>query len=481
MGKTIITKEEDKVCMEEDVLELFHADKHNEVIVSLKPILESGNFNLKHHFIFAQSLYFIKDYTTALASFEYVIRELSHHTPTEFFQMARDTQQRLHPNKPEIFWQGCSDDVSKKFQRSFFFLTQRNLPEALLYFHEGSSIIFKNIKEKEIWDNSFDVIARAFLGMELGHIDYEPKFCKKIIASGKGWSGSGAIFDYFSEFENVVAIPVETQYIESNKGILNLLQKAGNKDEFSFALLEFFFHCMLGYSEYQDAESFKIFNGPRSLYESELSEVYALNAFEISKLIAITLITPSENLQNEIKFLCNQIVNRLAVLNFAEQAEYVLLDNVIHVSNIEVVNIIEDVSIFCVLRDPRSNYASLNRNQGALNKSCEEYIEFEKRTFPELLQKLDTCISQNENNFKRKVFKVQFEEFVISENYRINLAHQIGLNTNLHKKHSRFKPWESMKNVLLHESYPKQREIEEIKNSLREYCFEPCLETQKND
>ena len=70
---------------------------------------------------------------------------------------------------------------------------------------------------------------------------------------------------------------------------------------------------------------------------------------------------------------------------------------------------------------------------------------------------------------------VQFEKFVLSEQYRQALAERLGIRTDQHKRHSYFKPWESARNVLLHEEYPNQNEIEFIRQELSEYCYEPCV------
>jgi tetratricopeptide (TPR) repeat protein len=458
-----------------EVHELFFANKHNEVISILKPIINSNSGTIEQHYLYAQSLYYTKNYDVALGSFEYVIREMSHRTPVEFYQMTRTTLEKLNEVDQNLFWNKCSDKPSKIFQKSFIALVEGDLSSSSLYFSEGANIVFSKEKEKELWKRSFDIVAYAFLGLAQSEINYEPRFCKKIFVSGKGWSGSGAVFDYLREFENVIGIPVETQYIESNKGISNLIKNSKDKKDFSLALLDFFYHCMLGYCEYQDSESFKIFFGPRSIMESELSLTYSINAHEISKLIALTLMNFSEPSGQELKTLYNQIVNRLAINDLAGGDTYALLDNVIHISNIDIINVLEDVSVFCTFRDPRSNYVSLSRKRAVFNQSCEEFIEQELKSYPRLLEKINDCTKNIDPNSKRKVFKVQFEEFVLSDEYRKYLAHQIGLDLRLQHKHKYFKPWESARNVMLHQEHEKQDEIDKIKLALMDYCVEPSI------
>lgn len=52
---------------------------------------------------------------------------------------------------------------------------------------------------------------------------------------------------------------------------------------------------------------------------------------------------------------------------------------------------------------------------------------------------------------------------------------RLGLCHQSQKRFLHFKPWESMRNVVLHQEHPDQKGIRLIEEELREYCVEPAV------
>jgi hypothetical protein len=468
------------IGIENDAGSLFKDKEYQRVIDILKPFIESGVDSCNIHRLYAESLFFENRYVDSLDSFQHCLKKLSVLCPFGLYQKARSVIGR-HPDAKvrAAFWNGCTDAESRIFNNSLAELSVGNFQSARLFFLTGASLVFKSQEEIDLWMQSFDVIASALNNESVPVIHTEHKAIRKLMVSGKGWSGSGAVFDYFMEFGNVAAVKGESQLIENSLGLKNLIKKSSEKKLFSCAVLDFFFYCVLGYAEMKESGSFKSFRQAREIIRSEMSLNYAREVCNVSHFIAACLVCDPSLFQKKVKMLVNQVIDRLVVGSVASENEFVLLDNAIHISALDIVDWIDHLTIFCTLRDPRSNYVALVREFSGFDKSCEEYITQEINIFPRLVNIIESHMKKCSEISHRKVFKVQFEEFVLSEPYRQSLALAAGLDLARQKKHSRFKPWASARNVMLHEEHDKPHEIKAIEHALSEYCFVPTIKPLK--
>lgn len=464
------------IGVEREAASLFKDKKYQQVIDCLKPFIERGVESCNIHQLYAESLFSEKKYADSLGSFQHCLKNLSVSCPFGLYQKARSVIGRNPDVKVRnAFWNGCTDNESLVFNDSLAELSAGNFESARGFFLTGANLVFKSQKEIDLWMQSFDVIALALDNKSLPDIYIEHKSVKKIIVSGKGWSGSGAVFDYFTEFGNVADVKGESQLIENQFGLRNIIAKSSEKTIFTSAVLDFFFYCVLGYATMRGPESFKSFRQAREIIGSEMSLHYAMEVCGVSHLIAACLVCDPCLFQRKLKQLVNHVIDRLVVGTVADESEFVLLDNAIHISALDIVEWIDNLSIFCTLRDPRSNYVALLREFPGFDKSCKEYIAQEINLFPRLITIIETQMKKSSETAHRKVFKVQFEEFVLSESYRQSLALAVGLDLSGQKTHSRFKPWASVRNIMLHEEHDKPHDIKLIELALSEYCFVPTV------
>ena len=155
-------------------------------------------------------------------------------------------------------------------------------------------------------------------------------------------------------------------------------------------------------------------------------------------------------------------------------AKTVLFDNLIHAYNLDAVPALDDLSMFCAFRDPRSNYVARIRENKRFSGTVESFVQSYRKMrvrIDRLLEQVEDELAQDTTSTTR-VHTVQFEEFVLSRACRQDLAQKAGLDLAQHDEYAFFKPWESRKNVFLHETHDNPDEIAYIARELPEYCVD---------
>lgn len=296
------------------------------------------------------------------------------------------------------------------------------------------------------------------------------------IVSGMGWSGSGAVYDYLKEFDDIVAIKGETPYIEGSQSLRKIYSVLLSDKKLKERIFDFFFYTLIGHCYYKDAGDFKLFKLARGKLLSDKYDQY-VEAVQGWCVLARSLCAA----QGEERFRLFQTLSDYTVTKFSvgldiPEGQIALLDNVVHIQHSsECINFLNNATIFCTFRDPRSNYVALLREAGHYNSSVAAYIEERKDRIPRLLQTYQSARKAANESSGKAVEMVRFEQFVLSESYRQELAGQLGLDLGKQTKHRYFKPWESMRNIILHQEHPNQDEIKLIEKELGEYCYEPCI------
>lgn len=455
---------------------LFDAKNYCSCIAVIDAALQQGFDDINLYKLHAESLFANNEFLKSLDSFQYCIKVLSTKCPYGLQVKANTAVDKtLNNAEKEIFYRICSDSVSLVFNDARKSLIQRDFLSSREYFMKGASTVFNNSDEKKLWIDAFEFMVIALQTGSVPNFDYSKKKTKKILVSGVGWSGSGAIYDFFSEFENVKAIRGESQLLEGVQGIINLVMKIGDSDGFVIAAIDFFFYAMLGYSEWKNSNTFKMFYFVRQRLESKRSLEYVLDVKVVSYLLSLCLIAHPKKFDLRFKEFTNESINRLAVDCDVAENEFALLDNVIHIWNVHLIEYFDDISIYCAFRDPRSNYVALLKENSGYVTSCDNFINEMKKKLP-IFRKRVAAVDKNFDGASgRKIFVIQFEEFVLSALFRDELIARSGLDSAQQNKHSKFRPWESARNVMLHHEYEKPEEINKIAAALADYCYEPCI------
>ncbi len=457
---------------------LFAAKDYRGCVAELDALVQAGGAPVDMHRLYAEALYKQKKYEEALPSFAECLRTWSVDTPISFFQMARSAAGKALDDAGAIaFWRQCSDTSSVVFERARAGLLAGDFAGAAGLFMTGTATIFANVEERAAWEQSFAFLLEALKNKTVAPYHYEPRTVRKFIVSGLGWSGSGAVYDYLREFSEVQAIPGETRFLEGGTGIKQILSAASRPDLFPEAVINFFFFSLLGYAEMTHHSAFKSLRFARKFMASKYARLYAENVTCIAYLLARCLAECDDKkaLDTNLAHLVNETTNRIVVGPDFDTGKIALLDNVIHISKIKLAPHIDDLDIFCTFRDPRSNYAALIAEHSGFDSDIDEFIS----GFAARLPKMNASITRAQKSVRKgshtTIHRVQFEEFVLSESYRLSLARSLGLKVSDQKKHSRFKPWESMRNVILHQTYDKPEEIKKIEDALGDYCYEPSV------
>jgi hypothetical protein len=386
------------------------------------------------------------------------------------YQMARTAIGKLNKvtsERKKMFYQFSDKPALEagKIIKNIFAGEQH--PVLIKQFSEFSQGILNDPEIAQVWIASFEKLLLIISGKKVSDFSLSPPRLR-IFVSGMGWSGSGAVYDFLKEYNNMEPIPGEYACLEQSRGFKDFLKLKDDKNDLKKTCIEFFFLHMLGYAPLYAAMDFKSARIARK-HSQRKDDAFLLSyAQNCSKLVLAMSILFDEtgdfrDMDSRLKLFANEIIENLMTTNM-DPAKIPLFDNCIHIRSIHILKYVQDAIILCSVRDPRSNYVALKRESKAFNKPIEkfasDYKNYRKKYFNEK-------ILQNP-----RVKVVQFEEFVSSESYRKNLALELGLDLRLREKFKYFKPWESFRNTQLHLDYENQDEIRYIEEHLPEYCYD---------
>ena len=466
----------DLKIIRESAQKKFDAKEYDSCLLLLEPHMSADNISTKEHKLYAEALFAKKDFAGALPSFQHNLRALGIKCGYSFFQKARTAVRKanLPKNEQKKFWESCANPKSKDFIDSMQELFERNYTLAEKKLECGLKEIYQDDEIIGIWKESFLYLKTAMLGSDI-HIE-QPATIQKIIVSGMGWSGSSAFYDYFLEFDEISSLQGEMPFIESVYGLKNIFNSVGDTTQFINSCILFFYYSMLGHGKIQSAEIFKSFRKTAKRIKELGPLVYAQKSRQVAKRIArcINLTGKNNSILCELSNLSTEVINQFATTD--QSARFILLDNDIHISAITLIKYIPDSYVLCSFRDPRSQYVALTREFPGFSQTCDEFIESiaEKRKQADVdIEKTNQVLL--ESGSTSRIQKIEFEEFVLSERYRDDLARSIGLDISKRKKHSHFKPWESMRNICIHQEHLITEDIKKIETALRDYCREPSV------
>ncbi len=419
----------------------------------------------------AEIAYAREDWNQAALLFADICRKSEEKASPRLFTRLRNAIDHTtdKENRNDI-WKSTCSKRGQKAELSSSKLVNGNYEESLEIFSSLVEEIFNDDKTRRLWIDSFkclqDCIRKDFLSLGCKEKYSKEIFpYKKVIVSGMGWSGSGAIYDYFREFRSVFPIPDELKFIQSDPGLYSLWKKSNNVDLFNKELLSFFNLCLMGFGAYRNWQSAIAAFFARSM---SLSRKHLLYARGINRFCREAKKSYVDHVFDKNKFrnMANIIWDTVASFKGANKSNIVLFDNIIHTWKIEAIDFLSNTHVFCSFRDPRSNYVALLQESPLFVDTVNVYVERHKR-HRVLFDKI-----YNSLNNQDSVTAVQFEKFILSEKYRTQLANKVRLNFSEQKKYSYFQPWISEKNVFLHESYENQDEIRIIEKALPEYCID---------
>ena len=210
---------------------------------------------------------------------------------------------------------------------------------------------------KDNWCLAFDsFLPTSDSGSDLTVCSQSDPGVSKLVVSGMYWSGSGAIYDYLREFDQVAAVPGELRLWKEGDFCLNsLAARLPDVDGYQLALQRFLTIALLG-------------TGPVHNWQEEMAAEYGLRAArsdvdgryaQVCRNYFQTVcgngsgFSISDSLFTESSI---QLTDGLARIWGGSDKDYVLFDNIVHLGSIEAVRFLGDATVFCAIRDPRSNF-----------------------------------------------------------------------------------------------------------------------------
>lgn len=430
----------------------------------------------------ASHLFARGDYAQALRVFKTISNATPQNIEALSFTKARTCIGALYnPQEARAIWKGFSTSEDALFGDSLEAAKNGDLERSNRLFRDALNQIDRSASSGIDAQQARHLLEahRALLHGSRSASSYPrltPSTIKKVIVSGTGWSGSGAVYDYLREFDDIVPIRGETPYIEGSKSLRTIYEMLLDDRKLREQLLAFYYYALLGYGYYESHNDFKLFRLARRKLFSREQDTYIQRVLGWCTLASSLYAAPIEERERLFIELADYTVNNFSIGTPIPAGKQALLDNVVHIGNAECINFLSDTSLLCTFRDPRSNYVALIREAGHFIEDVETYIRnLEKkivRGYRAIQSAVEYCRANDRSN---SVEVIQFEEFVLSETSRRNLIAKLCLSAEGHSKHAYFRPWESARNVFLHQEHPNQEEIELIGRKLGRYCYDPCI------
>ena len=316
---------------------------------------------------------------------------------------------------------------------------------------------------KIIWNETFLILSQYYLKNQLPEIldDLSDKNVNKIFISGMGWSGSGAVYDYLSEFEEISGINSELSFI-SHGTSLYTIEKHLHKPTFKETLLNFFKYTL--YSNVipvRTSHAKSISNNIFFFKDEDGSYSKAVNIL-IKELIRLNVC--SKDKLNCFYKAASRFIDNIFYNKTTAKKSYLLLNNVIKIQKINAIKYLDNYRICCTFRDPRSTYVSQYYENRKLS-GVDNFIKKYKQT----RRKYEKKIKKFHNH---DIYEIQFEDFVVDKTYREHIAKKIGLNIEKKSGKSKFIPEESQKNIFNYKDFKDQKAIKKIENKLSAYLWD---------
>jgi hypothetical protein len=306
----------------------------------------------------------------------------------------------------------------------------------------------------------------------LPSIELKPQSVKKILVSGMGWSGSGAMLYFFRDFNTVKLYGVEEdKFINGTPSLRTLRDTVDDLARFNDELIDFFWFTLFGFAKYSSASELCSTRTAikRTLGNHSTEYALAVNRFlkEIYSSIQEDSLSKSKYDSISSKFI-NSVLR--PALTAQQYDNSILLNNVIAIHDISLCSMLDNFNILCSFRDPRAQFVSIMESNPHYKESLfyPLFIRAYRNSRVKFLLDLKDLKIQ-----EPYIHSVQFEEFVLDEEYRNSITERIGLDLTCHRGNVFFDPKVSEKNIYNYKKYKNQKVIQKIGTELSEYCWDP--------
>ena len=322
---------------------------------------------------------------------------------------------------------------------------------------------------------------------------------KFIGVSGFGWSGSGAVVDLVSEFENCKPLDVEFRLIKDPYGISDLesfLVEHWDILRSDKAIGDFIWFCsilnmkgsklsrvgenlsqklsidfMKETQKYIDTLTNIKYSGYSMIFNYHLSATFLFFNKIMRKLGLIPtnkkmyLARPTKE-----KFIYEtQIYLSNIFKNFIDKNKIntIILDQAISITNLNMsMRYFKDIKLIIVDRDPRDIYVDLVHHKALVG--ADSNIEERPKRFVEYYNLVRSNLELNKNTLK-----INFEDLILNYEDEVKKIKFFLGNTYSHVKYKKyFNPSISIKNIGIWKNFQNQSEIDYIYNKLKNKCYD---------
>lgn len=325
-------------------------------------------------------------------------------------------------------------------------------------------LLFDSSELRELWRDSFQRVADLFRGPLAAGSGPDSSGRSRIMVSGMGWSGSGAVYAYLSEFNSVVPVEAEFQHLSGVVSLRTLREAAPEFKTYRTELLRFFGLTLFGFARFSDYQEYRSLNLANSYTLSNEGIRYARAINRTCRALAGAHDGKSLDL-GAFSRAAEQLLDGIPGAPESPGA-IPMYDNVVKIYRMEEIDYIRGATLLCTFRDPRSTYVALYNEKVKFRPDVKSFIKSYRA------KRERSAAAHERVAEKGRVITVQFEEFVSSEEYREAVAKDLGLSPTEQEKHAHFEPWVSIKNVRNFESFSDQRAIRRIEKELSEYLWE---------
>lgn len=426
----------------------------------------------------AEAHYKNQEWAAAIEDFATVVAARAGDARPGWRYRARLAMAQLNLSKDELAatWRRFSDQDSLEMGPVSERLRRGDLAGIETEFSEIIDRLVPDPAAASSWKSSFGILVAAVGGETVGEVEPWQKK-RKLIVSGMGWSGSGAIDDYLREHEGTFSpFQGESTLLEGPEGFSRFVHVRQTRQGLIDQSVDFFFRSMLGFLPMTTARCFgEIHRARTNSLAPESAKQYAQSAVRVVRAMAGLITAPEGNtatVEQRLGVLCDAIMDDL--INYtAPEGKVILLDNCIHIMNIHLLKYASNTALICCMRDTRTNFVARKRESPGFTLTVDEYVAHTKKlraTFEKNLPALVDALARK--GTATTIHPVAFETFITSEDFRNRISKAVGLDPEKRDKFAYLKPWESFRNTQLHLDYENQEEMDAIRAAVPEYCVD---------
>lgn len=292
-----------------------------------------------------------------------------------------------------------------------------------------------------------------------------------ILVAGMNWSGSSAVFDFLREYDDAVAVETEIPHLSRGRFNLGQIWELRNDaDRLRVSSIEFLFRYLLGFSAVREAMDYRIHKFVRRKLFSSRSCDYSQSVIECAVIVS-AICSRSANASADvlIRALANIVLMKLVTSEPLGESKVLVLNNAVKAVNLSQDLPLTHATAFSVFRDPRDCYVAEIQEKHNLGIPVDPWISSARSRY-EISERI---IAEAELNGDKKQFiKVQFEEFVTSEEERFRVRDLAGLESSSRSRESKFFQEEkSSPNVGIFRKFEDRSSVSRIEKLLPDYLW----------